>query len=78
VSTNQCYDEHIKNTILQILGFALMVLGIQGAIVLASNDNAGLLSWMNLDTSLAMAAYIVIALGGMYLLSWAQKQSKKK
>lgn len=54
-----------------------MVLGIQGAIVLIANDNAGLLSWLNADTSLLIAIYVILAASGTYLLSWAQKKAPK-
>jgi hypothetical protein len=66
----------MKNTALQILGFALMVVGIQGVIRLLANDDAGLLGWLHADTSLLIAINVVIAAGGISLLSWAQKKSK--
>lgn len=66
----------MKSTILQILGFILMVLGIQGVIVLLVNGDAGIMSGLHLETSLLMGIYIVIGLGGGYLLTWAHKRFK--
>ena len=65
----------MKNTALQILGFALMVIGVQGVIRLLANEDAGLLSWLIVDISLLVAVNVVIAVSGIYLLSWAQKKS---
>ena len=67
----------MKNTFLQVLGFALMVLGIQGLIRLLVNEDAGLLGWLDADTSLLIAINVVIGLAGVYLLTWAQKTAKK-
>ena len=61
----------------QILGFALMILGTQGVIALLVSSNAGLLSWLDIDTSLLVAIYVIVDLCGVYLLSWSQKQSKR-
>lgn len=67
----------MKNAFLQILGFVLMVLGLQGLIRLLVDENAaGLLGWIEADVSLLIAINVVIAIAGMSLLTWAQRQSK--
>ena len=66
----------MKNTLLQIIGFALMVLGIQGVVRLLANEDAGLLSWLNVDASLLIAINVIIGGGGISLLSWTQKKAK--
>ncbi len=67
----------MKNTLFQVLGFALMVLGLQGVIRLLANGDEGLLAWLDTDVSLLIAINVVIAVGGIGLLAWAQKRSKK-
>jgi hypothetical protein len=66
----------MKKVTLQIVGFALMALGIQGVIRLLSNEDTGLLAWLHVDTSLLLAINVIIACSGIYLLAWAQKKAK--
>ena len=71
-----CYDKAMKNITLQVIGFALMLLGIQGAIRLAANNDAGLLSWLHADTSLLIGINVVFACAGIYLIRIARGQSE--
>lgn len=66
----------MKNTLLQIATFAIMVLGIQGFIRVLANGDAGLLAWMTTDISLLIAMNVVIALAGGYWFVWAQKKAR--
>jgi len=67
----------MKYILLQILGMALLVIGIQGAIRVLANGDAGLFAWLSSEVSLIMAINVVLALAGGYLLVWAQKKTKK-
>lgn len=67
----------MKYILLQILGMALLVIGIQGAIRVLMSGDAGLFAWLSSEVSLLMAINVVLALAGGYLLVWAQKKSKK-
>lgn len=62
------------NTALQILFFAIMVLGIQGFIRVLANGDAGLLAWLTTDISLLTAANVVLALAGGYAFVRTQKK----
>jgi hypothetical protein len=64
------------NTLLQILFFAIMVLGIQGAIRVLANGDPGLLAWLTTDISLLIAINVVIALAGGYAFIRVQKKAR--
>jgi hypothetical protein len=61
----------------QIAGFALMVLGAQGAIrLLADHADAGLVSWVPGGLTGWLVADLVTTVVGVALLWWGQARSK--
>lgn len=62
--------------LLQILFFAIMVLGIQGFIRVLANGDAGLLAWLTTDVSLLIAINVVFALAGGYAFVRVQKKAR--
>ena len=55
-----------------------MVLGVQGVIRLLASEDAGLLAWLNADTSLLIAINVIVGLSGIYLCLGLKKDQYNK